>query len=478
MTVVLDDGDVVVHHGDCLEVLAALPDGSVDAIVTDPPYALPGGFMGKAWDAMDGREDIGFAYYLSGLIDGEGTFRVGPNERRCEFAIKLRDDDRQILEAARRFMGHGRINTEPAREGSLPQARWVIDTKDGCLALVGFLRRFPLRAKKARDAEVWCEAVGEWTGQPRGNRWHGPADRTRLHALGERIKDVREYREVPWSGHRFQDWTREWAEQALRVLKPGGHLAAFGGTRTYHRLTAGLEDAGFEIRDCLSWLYGSGFPKSLDVSKAIDRAAAWDGWGTALKPAWEPIVLARKPLAGTVAGNVLEHGTGALNIDGCRVAASGRPLRENAGRESVNCYGDGLAGSRAAGTTDVGRWPANVVLDDHAAAMLDEQADGPAPFYGDAGGPSRFFYTAKASRSDRGATNTHPTVKPTDLMRWVIRLVTPPGGVVLDPFAGSGTTGVAARAEGVRCVLIEREEEYVRIIRGRLAQLSLFGEAA
>lgn len=259
----------------------------------------------------------------------------------------------------------------------------------------------------------------------------------------------------------------KWATECLRVLKPGGHLAAFGGTRTYHRLTCGIEDAGFEVRDCLAWLYGSGFPKSLNLD------GEWDGWGTALKPAHEPIVLARKPLTGTVLGNVSAHGTGAVNVDGCR--------------------------------SEVGRWPTNVILDDEAAAMLDAQSGvlhsqhpatrrsrskvlgvtemgtGASVEYADRGGASRFFYIAKASKADRGEGNTHPTVKPVDLMRWLVRLVTPPGGTVLDPFAGSGTTGVACLIESFPVVLIEREDEYVEIIRQRLSrpiEPVLFGGAA
>jgi site-specific DNA-methyltransferase (adenine-specific) len=322
-----------------------------------------------------------------------------------------------------------------------------------------------------------------------------------------------------------------WARETLRVLKPGGHLLAFGGTRTYHRLAAGIEDAGFEIRDCLVWLYGSGFPKSLNLD------GDWQGWGTALKPAHEPIVVARKPLAGTVAANILEHGTGALNVDGCRIGAGERPLRESDRRSGMNgTYGDGLGGSRAVGETSLGRWPANVVLDPEAAAMLDEQTgelttnpgtyrrdasdaqdervaygkygaieSGVSVSNGNSGGASRFFYCAKTSSAERnagldgfpekmtrdtygdglqgprphtaddyewqrkGARNVHPTVKPIDLMRWLVRLVTPPGGLVLDPFVGSGTTGIATALEGMDFIGLEREEEYVAIARARIA---------
>ena len=255
-----------------------------------------------------------------------------------------------------------------------------------------------------------------------------------------------------------------WGE-ALRVLKPGGHLLAFGAARTYHRMTCAIEDAGFEIRDSIHWIYGSGFPKSLDVSKAIDKAAGaerevvgikkrqgrsggimgsprdieqavtipatipatiWQGWGTALKPAHEPIVVARKPLIGTVAANVLEHGTGALNIDACRIG-------------------------------EWKRWPANIVFDDDAAAELEE---------------ARYFYCAKASKKERNAgldgfTSTHPTVKPLALMRYLIRLVTPPGGLVLDPFLGSGTTAVAAILEGFDWKGCEMTDEYWPIIEAR-----------
>jgi DNA modification methylase len=267
----------------------------------------------------------------------------------------------------------------------------------------------------------------------------------------------------------FQSWCYGWAREAWRLLKPGGHLVAFGSTRTYHRLTSGIEEAGFEVRDCLAWLYASGFPKSLDVSKAIatDDARRWDGWGTALKPAYEPILLARKPLSGTVAQNVLDHSTGALNIASCRIPfASEDDERESKDKNRHADFGTLPGGNQVYGDYSMverrnydppGRWPANVTLDEDAAGLLGER--------------SRFFYTAKADRGDRGgACNTHPTVKPVDLMRWLVRLVTPPSGVVLDPFAGSGTTGVACLIEGFTAMLIEREPQYVDIIRERLSQ--------
>jgi len=346
----------------------------------------------------------------------------------------------------------------------------------------------------------------------------------------------------------FQTWSEQWAREALRVLKPGGHLLAFGGTRMYHRLAAGIEDAGFEIRDTLMWLYGSGFPKSLDVSKAIDKAAGaernqiigwtnkgmppgenkavghgegsdptpitspvtdsakkWEGWGTALKPAVEPIVLARKPLIGTVAENVLTHGTGALNIDASRIATPevitlhAKSKQTALGKGTYFRLGK-IETHQTPGQT-LGRWPANILLDEEAAALLDEQSGEsksiknltsdarerasvfgagdekggihtPSNSHGDTGGASRFFYVAKASRSERNAgldRNIHPTVKPVALMAYLIRLVTPKGGTVLDPFMGSGTTAVAAIQEGVNWIGCEREPEYVAIIEARIA---------
>ena len=263
----------------------------------------------------------------------------------------------------------------------------------------------------------------------------------------------------------FQNWTRLWAIEALRVLRPGGHLLAFGAPRLYHRLAAGIEDAGFDVRDTLSWLFGSGFPKSHNLE------GEFEGCGTHLKPAWEPIILARKPPTDSVLTTMTEHGTGAISIDACRIEGEERPLIEQRhGPEPVqhNTYGQRAEGSRYAGTTTLGRWPANVIIDAEAGAQLD--ASSPTER------PSRFYYSPKASTAERntgGAQNDHPTVKPTNLMRWCVRLVTPTGGVVLDPFAGSGSTALATRAEGRRCILIEQDEGHLQIIAQRLSQLSL-----
>ena len=308
----------------------------------------------------------------------------------------------------------------------------------------------------------------------------------------------------------FQQWTAQWAAEAYRVLKPGGYLLAFGGTRTYHRLAAGVEDAGFEIRDCLLWLYGSGFPKSLNLK------GEWEGWGTALKPAVEPIVMARKPLIGTVAENVQRYGTGAININATRVGTEERVNNPGGISTANGVYG--IRFGNIEGNTVNGRWPANVLLDEEAAAMLDEQSGesvsqaammqaGPESEgwglhtrqpgvrgHNDSGGASRFFYVAKAARGERnfgldgfntevagtGAlrdggreskprANTHPTVKPVALMAYLIRMVARKGSVILDPFMGSGTTAVAAIQEGVAWIGCEREAEYVKIIEGRTA---------
>lgn len=278
---------------------------------------------------------------------------------------------------------------------------------------------------------------------------------------------------------------------AFAVLKPGGYLLAFSGTRTYHRMVCAIEDAGFEVRDQLAWVYGSGFPKS--------HNGPWGG--TALKPAWEPIVMARKPLIGTVEANWREHGTGALNIDGCRVEPTGES-RERVGEDSQDRrYTDKGSTDFAAkpgvrGGDAAGRWPANLVHDgsDEVLAAFPqapgqlrsvgpEHGDKPSvnvygdmgarphtPPRGDTGSAARFFYCSKASKADRGQGNVHPTVKPTDLMRYLCRLVTPAGGTVLDPFMGSGSTGRGAVLEGFKFIGIEQDPTYLEIARARIEE--------
>jgi DNA modification methylase len=460
------------HLGDCLEVLRALPPCSVDAVVTDPPYHL----------------------------------------------------------------------TDP---------------------------RDPRRGYPERDGAAWT-----------------PEGRERAQAKGG-------FMGMAWDGGDIAFRPATWAE-VLRVLKPGGYLLAFGGTRAYHRMACAVEDAGFAITDCLMWLYGQGFPKSHDISKALDAAAGaerevvgvyippsgkewrltrearrdnegvfnglpmrdlaitapatpaaqeWRGYGTALKPAYEPIVLAQKPRDGTYAANVQAWGVGGLNIDGCRIAylseddrASATPQGRATSKPSAAIgatpdAGRGLGRVEFARPEQKGRWPANVLLDEDAAALLDEQSGErkgggtisgdheyadigyrgnltrrtPFPGYEDSGGASRFFYVAKVSRAERdfgcddlpaasageatmredgtagldspragagrtgGARNIHPTLKPVALMRWLVRLVTPPGGTCLDPFMGSGTTGIACALEGFAFVGVEREAQYLAIAERRIA---------
>ncbi len=350
-------------------------------------------------------------------------------------------------------------------------------------------------------------------------------------------------------------WMTEVMRECMRVLKPGAHGLVWALPRTSHWTATALENAGFEIRDVVTHLFGTGFPKSLDVSKAIDKAAGakpvtigrkmgatnvaglkhddaqqsggaymqtgkyinetapatdsarqWQGWGTALKPASEHWVLVRKPCSEkTVAANVLKWGTGAINVDASRIVASDQAaLAKNWDRNQSECNKSGAI-AREGGDlkpidlsdrVPIGRFPANLVLDEEAAAMLDEQS-GISPSNrrsskigdksagitgwrgteanppGDSGGASRFFYVAKASKTDRGADNKHPTVKSTKLMSYLCRLVTPPGGLILDPFAGSGSTGVAAKAEGFRFLGIEKDAEYIKIAEKRMSSPGL-----
>lgn len=314
-----------------------------------------------------------------------------------------------------------------------------------------------------------------------------------------------------WDGGDVAFQPETWA-QCLRVLRPGGFLIAFGGTRTYHRLVCAIEDGGFEVRDMLAWLYGSGFPKGTDKAKIPE---AWRGWNTALKPAIEPICLARKPMDGTLAQNLERWGTGALWVDGCRIPLDGEVITVTGKgalptRHNVDQPRDAAPiAERPAG---MGRWPANILHDGsgEVVSLFPSEAGAQAPvtvrngdkfrgtygafkgnrdeagstFKGDSGSAARFFYCAKADAADRNdglpeRGNHHPTVKPTDLMRWLVRLVTPPGGVVLDPFMGSGSTLKAAELEGFSAIGIEREADYIAIARRRIASdAPLFAEVA
>lgn len=435
--------NIQIHNSDCLDVMRGMDANSIDAIVTDPPYGL--NFMGKDFD--------------NPKMMGQSAFL------------------------------HGGLNNYPQDE--------------------------------KRKGYADCDMV------------------------------------------KFQSYMTPIFAEALRVSKPGAHILAFGGSRTYHRMACAIEDAGWEIRDCIMWVYGSGFPKSMDVGKAIDKhlgaerkvvgvsnrgsgaswvklenhskgdtgigmldgsgktfaitapasdeAKKWNGYGTCLKPAFEPVIVARKPLDGTVASNVLKWGTGALNIDGCRVPTDDNL---NGGAYSKNGHRSGLkgdirnsagAGMFAPGKTvegeyrqPLGRFPANLVHDgsDEVLACFPESkgqcgavkgdepseltrsiygkfSGGRLPFTprGDSGSAARFFYCAKASRSERGEGNGHPTVKPLALMRWLITLVAPPNAVVFDPFMGSGTTGIAAVQLGRRFIGVEREAEYYEIAERRIASM-------
>jgi site-specific DNA-methyltransferase (adenine-specific) len=418
--------------GDCIEMMRTLPENSIDSVVTDPPYGIR--FMGKSWDGKD-IEDR--AAYRASMPSHASA--CGPNG------------------------GHRSIAAEAGKYDLTPAAMLA-----------------------------------------------------------------------------FQAFTLEWATECLRVLKPGGHLLSFAAARTYHHMAVGIEMAGFEIRDQIMWVFGSGFPKSHNLK------GEHDGKGTALKPAHEPICMARKPFNGTVADNVDLHGTGALNIDACRIHGADAKATEYSQKRMapghvVNNTGAWKQDMQFTGVLKAGRWPANLIHDGSAGvvAMFPAEAGASArvrgteasaasvgqitgqrdrvagAFYGDSGSAARFFYCAKTSRTDRheglinpgpqfkqGNTlrkvemtetkgNNHPTVKPTELMAYLLRLVTPAGGVALDPFMGSGSTGKAAMREGFQFIGCEIDEYYAAIARSRIEheinrqqeqqaesdQLDLFGTA-
>ncbi len=400
------------HLGDCLEAMRTMADNSVDSVVTDPPYGIR--FMGKSWDGAD--------------IEGRAAYRA-----------------------------------------SMP------------------------------SHAVACGAIG-------GHR--------------SIAAEAGKYDLTPAGMRAFQAFTFEWATECLRVLKPGGYLLSFAAPRTYHHMAVGIEMAGFEIRDQIMWVFGSGFPKSHNLK------GEHDGWGTALKPAHEPICMARKPIPNTVAANVETHGTGAINIDACRIHSDDAKGGEYSQRRMapghvVNSTGAYKQDVQFIGAMKPGRWPANLIHDgsDAVVAMFPTEAGAaasvtgteptangfsgavsysgmrkrvPGAFHGDSGSAARFFYCAKTSRADRheglvnpgaqfkkGTTlrkvaltdtkgNNHPTVKPTDLMAYLLRLVTPVGGIALDPFMGSGSTGKAAMREGFNFIGCEQDPAYMAIARARI----------
>lgn len=410
----------MIYHGDLFDVLPTLAEASIDACVTDPPYGI--GFMGREWD----------------------TFKPGAEAARIVPNLQIASDN-------------------PNLKG----------------------------------------------------RTRGPASSPSAVEYDRSLLGQRE----------FQTWTERWAREVFSVLKPGAYIVVCGAPRSHHRMMAGLEDAGFVVRDCFAWLFATGFPKNKNLG---------DGRGTALKPAHEPIALAWKPFKGTITANVEKFGTGALNIEACRIDTGGEPIHQFTTSSSRKFSGRSdehrvvSAGIRPA---DIGRWPANVLLDEEAAALLDEQtgelttskpgttssvpkfsgsvynASDTAQKewgYGDRGGASRFYYVAKPSREERDygtlglierqrddsrkvgnpggdnprnrglqpRGNFHPTVKPVELMRWLVKLVTPLGGTVLDPFMGSGTTGMACRYELREFIGIEREADYVTIAERRIAAVA------
>lgn len=459
---------------DCIDLMRKLPENCIDTIITDPPYGL--GFMGKEWDTFS----------KTSLKHYHESHSFSKNKRRKEKSA------------------------------------------------------FTTRAT----------AAGSYDFSLHGNK-------------------------------QFQEWFTVWAAAALRVCKPGAMMLIFGGTRTFHRLACAIEDAGWQIRDTMMWLYGSGFPKSHDISKAIDKAKGkekiigkgragktalgqtagwnktnnphefnitepqtnlakqWDGYGTALKPAWEPIIVAMKPLDGTFAENAERHGVAGLNIDGGRIGTKEEIGRDNRNvKTSILNPAKGWNQNSLVGLDTRGmrqdRWPANLILDEQSAAMVDEQSGestshiqqsrqvGESKFYNDtpmqrpdssytdSGGASRFFYCAKASRGEREgglkgylacvgcgqldtdyhrnergievkcSRNNHPTVKPLALIEYLCRLTkTPTGGLVFDPFGGSGTTAVACINTGRDYLLCEKDRHYCEIAERRVKwakeQQGLFG---
>jgi site-specific DNA-methyltransferase (adenine-specific) len=549
---------ITLYQGNCLDVLATLPEASVDFVITDPPYLL--NFMGQDWDKTGGdlpTNELVFRSWFAGLVAGEGCFTIVheslKNRYVCHFGIKMRADEGPLLRALCRRVGAGLVREEsPSPDAVIHSSlavRWEVSSREDCWKIASLLDGTPLFAKKQREYDVWRRALQVWTDKPRGNRWHGPSDQSQMVALWQEMKTLRpfdqELANADFDPLRQPDYLfhNRWAKACLRVVKPGGLLLAFGGTRTYHRLTCAIEDAGWEIRDALMWLYGQGMPKCHDIGKMIDKAkgavrevvgtklgrpgyslanhgrtnevygdlhnpeaecaitapatpeaAKWTGWAMALKPAWEPIVLAMKPMDGTIANNALTWGVAGMNIEDSRVGTESTVRTRG---DSLTVAGWASTKRSPVGGSECGRWPANVLLDEEVAAQLDEQTGRLSvtgkrsersrravvkgttwnvnnhlsrEYPNDSGGASRFFYTAKATKKERGEGNDHPTVKPLALMEYLLTLLSSPdGGLILDPFAGSGSTLVAARRQGRQCIGIELDHHNYEIATQRIA---------
>jgi hypothetical protein len=469
----LDDGDVTVWHGDCLEVMRAMPEASVDAIVTDPPAAIS--FMSRQWDSNRGGRRQWVAWMAEVMAEALRVAKPGAYAfvwalpRTAHWtAWALEDAGWEVRDCVVHLFGSGFPK-------SLDVSK-AIDKRPGVMRHAEF-------AEHLRERMAACGYTNTFDVAER--------------VVGRRTGAVANWQKYQWPEAKWWPTLRD----LLGLDDSWGPIIAEA-----ERAKTG-ERAGNE----LIYAPGSGLAaanKTIDVTApATSEAARWQGWGTALKPAAEFWWLCRRPLAErTVAAQVLSTGTGALNVDGCRLPGEVQPRPSGYGGDKINQLNARPRGTMSV-PNDAGRWPPNVALDEQAAALLDaavgelakawsaprqnassdngyhpphalgaeSRPAGTAPhIYGDTGGPSRFFYTAKADAAERRGSS-HPTVKPISLMRWLVKLVTPPGGTVLDCFAGSGTTLEAARAEGFRAIGIEREAEYLPDIARRLAQLSLLG---
>jgi DNA modification methylase len=475
MTPYYQKNNITIYHGDLREVLPTLPPASVDHVVTDPPYLL--NFMGKEWDSAGidlPTNELMFRAWLAGLIAGEGCFRIhqqkGGAYYSCAFSIKMRADEGPLLRALARRTGIGTIDDIAAVSGVIesgPAVKWTVQSRGDCWKLARLLDGTPFYAKKQREYDLWRKALTVWTDTPRGNCWHGRRDNAPMETLWEEMKTLRPFDQELANSH-FDPlgqpaylFHHTWAKECLRVVKPGGLLMSFGGSRTYHRMTCGIEDAGWAIRDCLMWLYSSGMPKCGDIGKMLvkkgemELAKQFTGWANALKPAYEPIALAMKAIDGTLAQNAKINGVAGMNIDACRIGNEVRynpPAGNKGGTTALNMGVVGMP-QDTAGATVSGRWPANVLFDTEAA--FD--------------GASRYFYCSKPTLSEKGVGNDHPTCKPIAVMQYLLTLLSSPtGGLILDPFCGSGTTALAARALGRPFVGVELEEHNCKIIANRL----------